>query len=143
MVNNNDLNSENKNVNKNAPLTYKQAEEIFENFFTRFMTLDKLASDYEKLQKDYKKLKKYIFEEVGILLGTGFVSFFVGLFIFSCIDGCSESIVHDLDEQHLIVTDIQPYYNKKEFVRYGTKDNHVDIIDKRGKYNIGDTIKLN
>jgi hypothetical protein len=65
------------------------------------------------------------------------------------VDGCSDRDLYNYEDNKIIVYSIDPYrtIDEKEYAKYYFADEHnrkrnVVLIDQKGKYNIGDTVKF-
>lgn len=87
-------------------------------------------------EKRETRSSTFIGWNVVTVLIFSFVAFCIG----SCINGCAAEEDHFITNNE-IVHSIEPYSISK--VKYTLKNNpHVILLDKSGKYNIGDTIKI-
>ena len=82
-------------------------------------------------------------------MSWGVLSAIVMFFTSILVDSCSNKDLYNYDDNKIIVHSIEPFRSMdgKDLAKYYFADEsnntrNVILIDKKGKYNIGDTVKF-
>ena len=147
---------------------YAEPASEYNDLYKQYVNLERDFRDAEKNAEEYRKKasqKEYEVERVqnnfnrykkengwtwaGIILSWGMLSAVVMFFTAVWVDGCSDKELYNYDNNKIIVHSIEPFrtMDGKDLAKYYFADERnntrsVILIDKKGKYNIGDTVKF-
>ena len=148
---------------------YAEPATEYNDLYKQYVNLERDFRDAEKAADEYRRKasqKEYEVERVqnnfnrykkdngwtwaGVILSWSLVGAVVMFFTAVWVDGCSDRDLYNYDNNNkIIVYSIEPYRtsNGKDLAKYYFADERnreqgVVLIDKKGKYNIGDTVKF-
>ena len=159
--------AENKQEIQKDPYTEPAAE--YNDLYKQYVNLERDYRDVSKNAEEYRRKasqKEYEVERVqnnfnrykkenswtwaGVIISWGMLSAIVMLFTAIWVDGCSDKELYNYgNNKKIIVYSIEPYrtMDGKDMAKYyfadeRNRESNVILIDKKGKYNIGDTVKF-
>ena len=148
---------------------YAEPATEYNDLYKQYVNLERDFRDAEKAADEYRRKasqKEYEVERVqsnfdrykqdngwtwaGVILSWGLVGAAVMFFTAVWVNGCSDKDLYNYDNNNkIIVHSIEPYHTRdgQDLAKYYFADERnmergVVLIDKKGKYNIGDTIKF-
>lgn len=147
---------------------YAEPASEYNDLYKQYVNLERDFRDAEKNAEEYRRKasqKEYEVERVqnnfnrykkenswtwaGVFLSWGVLSAIVMFFTSILVDSCSNKDLYNYDDNKIIVHSIEPFRSMdgKDLAKYyfadeGNNTRNVILIDKKGKYNIGDTVKF-
>lgn len=158
--------AENKQEIQKDPYTEPAAE--YNDLYKQYVNLERDYRDAKKSSEEYSKKysqKSYEAERIqqkfdtykqtngwtwaGIFTSWGIIAVAMMFFTAVWVDGCTDRELYNYENNKIIVHSVEPFHTSagKDYAKYYFADERnntrsVILVDKKGKYNIGDTVKF-